>query len=491
MKRTFSLILIFVLAMSCLPALGDNFATDYAAMNEAAASVLILTLYDEDGKELGTASGFMAFDDRHAVTTWMAVSTAARIEAESDTGEKLGSFKVLGCDSDCNLAVIVFDEPTGLKPLELNEEGSVRRGAACVSIGAQNGVNSITTGNIATTFTIMGLNLIQFTASISEGASGGALLDENGKVAAVTMFGISGEIGFTVVQNMNFALSASHLAVLWDFCKNDEPVELKDWAITDINPDSAFMQGGAGRSFTVINDTGYKLSSLSIWARRIRGERYELLKDLSLNWIEKGQTIEFVLDADTELEGDEILEFNVSYNGSYGSGTIFKRYSNLEEFFGKTFSLTVNLSAGTMLLTAVEDNSEKLVQRHVKDVVEAEDDFEIPERLDRKRETPNNLLIVVNESNMAIKSITFAYRYKGKDKSTNHLNKLLYPGDYTIIELPEELKDIDPNMYCSLTITLENGRYTQIYTRDTTDYCGKTIVVKYDEENRRYYNEVQ
>ena len=491
MRKLLSLFLALMLALSCLYVQAESFASDYAAMNDAAASVLVLTLYDENDKELGTASGFMAFDERHAVTTWLAVSSAKRIKAVSDEGKELGAFKLLGCDSDCNLAILAFDEPTGLKPLPLNAEEGVRRGAACVSIGAQNGYNSITTGNIANSFTMEGMDLIQFTASISDGASGGALLDENGKVAAVTMFGLSGEIGYTVVQNMNFALSARHIAELWNYCKDDEPVELENWGITDINPDSTSVQGHGGKKFTVINDSGYKLSSLSISAVRARGEGYEQVKNLSLNWVEKGKVIDFELDYDTELEGNESLEIAIGYSGSYGSGTIFKRYSDLEDFFGKTFSLTVNLSANALLLTVIEDNSDALVQRHMKEAAEAEDDFEIPETIDRKRNIPDNQLIVVNETSAAIKAIAFSYRYKGKDRHVDCLTKKLYPGDHLIIELPEELEDIDPNMYCSLMITLENGRYTDIYTRDTSVFHGKVILVKYNEETRQYYNEMQ
>ena len=177
MKKTLSLLLALLMALGVLSALSESFASDYAAMNEAAASVLVMTLYDEEDKEIGKASGFMAFDGRHAVTTWLAVSTAARIEIVTDEGQKLGAFKLLGCDSDCNIAILAFDEDTNLKPLALLEEGNARRAAACVSIAGQNGVNAINTGNIATTFSVQGLDLIQFTAPISDGASGGALLD--------------------------------------------------------------------------------------------------------------------------------------------------------------------------------------------------------------------------------------------------------------------------------------------------------------------------
>ncbi|MBQ4227699.1 MAG: trypsin-like peptidase domain-containing protein, partial [Clostridia bacterium] len=324
MKKLLSLFLALMLALSCLYVQAESFASDYAAMNDAAASVLVLTLYDENDKELGTASGFMAFDERHAVTTWLAVSSAKRIKAVSDEGKELGAFKLLGCDSDCNLAILAFDESTGLKPLPLNAEEGVKRGAACVSIGAQNGYNSITTGNIANSFTMEGMDLIQFTASISDGASGGALLDENGKVAAVTMFGLSGEIGYTVVQNMNFALSARHIAELWYYCKDDEPVELENWGITDISADSPYS--GAGKEFTVINDSGYKLSAVRIRAVSKVGGRYETVASVSMTWVDKGTAIDFALENDTELSEDAYVEFQIEYSGSYGKGTITKRY---------------------------------------------------------------------------------------------------------------------------------------------------------------------
>ena len=51
MKRILSLILALMLVLGCFSALGESFASDYAAMNDAAASVLVLTLYDENDKE--------------------------------------------------------------------------------------------------------------------------------------------------------------------------------------------------------------------------------------------------------------------------------------------------------------------------------------------------------------------------------------------------------------------------------------------------------
>ncbi len=487
MKKLISLTLALLLALACLPALGEGFASDYAAMNEAAASVLVLTMYDENGKELGTASGFIAFDESHAVTSF-AVLEAARVEAVSDEGQALGPVKVLGCDSDCNLAILAFDEPTGLKPLEFNDSGTVRRGAACVSIGAQNGVNSITTGHIATAFTVKGLDLIQFTATISEGASGGALLDENGKVAAVTMFGLSGQIGYTVVQNMNFALSARHVTELWGFCKDDEPVDLEDWGITDIGADSPYKD--APKGFTVINDTGYKLSSLSISAIRVRGEGYDLVQNLTLNWVEKGQVINFALDYGTELAGNESLQFGIGYSGSYGRGNISKRYKSLEEFFGKTFSLTVNLSAGTMLLTEIEDDNKQPTQRHVKEAVETEDDFEIPKIIERERvnKLGNDICVVINDTELMIDYIVVS---NNVDVRTEYGPMMTKPGDYCTVELPRKLIQDSGKYSWQLSVRLRDNPnvHPSITVKNPEELCGKVIYVKYDGQTGKFYLE--
>ncbi len=478
MKKLISLFLALTLALGCLPALGEGFVNDYAAMNEVAASVLVLTLYDEDDKEIGTASGFMAFDERHAVTSF-AVLEATRIEAVTDEGENLGTPKVLGCDSDCNLAILAFDEPTGLKPLELNEGGTVRRGAACVSIGAQGGMNSITTGHIATSITVKGLDLIQFTATISDGASGGALLDENGKVAAVTMFGLSGQIGYTVVQNMNFALSTRHALELWEFCKDDEPVELKDWGITDIGVDSPYDP--RPNEFYIINESGYSANSLSF----LNGQNR--LKA----WLKNGESVTIPL-SESEAAREESFNIMLTLNVN-GSAAFYNQTGwTMDQLRGHTFVIGYTSYPYTVTFTLKEDvDAADGARRHIKEAVEAQDDFEIPETLDRKRETPENLLIVVNETNMDIKSIRFSYRYKGKDRHDDCLKGKLHPGEYIIIELPEELKDIDPNMYCSLTISLENGRYTSIQTRDTSEFQGKVMIVKFNEETRSPYSEIQ
>lgn len=472
MKKTLSLLLALLMALGVLSALSESFASDYAAMNEAAASVLVMTLYDEEDKEIGKASGFMAFDGRHAVTTWLAVSTAARIEIVTDEGQKLGAFKLLGCDSDCNIAILAFDEDTNLKPLALLEEGSARRAAACVSIAGQNGVNAINTGNIATTFSVQGLDLIQFTAPISNGASGGALLDENGLVAGVTMFGLSGEIGYTVVQNMNFALSVKHVIELWDFCKNDEPVELKDWSITDINPDSQSIS--VSNKITLVNDTGYSFVSIQLrtqWGQNHKKQN----RTKQYTWIKNGESVEFELPQEQILDPDLIVNIETTMNLSGHYVQVVKNNIPAGDLLGKTISLTYNpYPASVLVPNALDDGNNELKQRHVKEKSEDTEDFTIPETIERKRELSKNLCVIVNDLDISITNI----RLYSDLKSIKYPCGKIYPGEYYMFELPEAFVNNNNKAWWILTVEFDNGRTATIQTPNQDEICGKILRTK-------------
>ena len=425
MKKAFALLLALVLAFGSF-AQAESFASDYAAMNEAAASVIVFTLYDEKDKELGKASGFMAFDDSHAVTTWAAVSTAARVEAVSDAGDVLGSFKLQGCDSDTGLAIIAFDEPTGLAPLALSEN-AVRRGAACVSIGEQSGYNSISTGNISSFISAKGYDLIQFTAPIAEGSTGGALLDEYGRVAGMTLIGLSGDFGFWVVQNMNYAVGARHIAELWELCKNDEPVDLANWGITDVNPESTYPP--KADYFTIINDCGRSISSFKINP----GPRQSDVECLT-EWLRHGETTEISL-AGIELTTDTV-EVKISV---YNVNKLLYKSFTPEELVGHTFKVSlISTELGSVItMTRVEDapaadNYEP--RRHDKQMPEGEELFTVPETIERKA-VPENCIIVLNEVDRMVVECTISWN--GNFFVLTDKQDSIKPGEYRILELPE------------------------------------------------------
>lgn len=475
MKKAFALLLALVLAFGSF-AQAESFASDYAAMNEAAASVIVFTLYDEKDKELGKASGFMAFDDSHAVTTWAAVSTAARVEAVSDAGDVLGSFKVQGCDSDTDLALIAFDEPTGLAPLALSEN-AVRRGAACVSIGEQSGYNSISTGNISSFISAEGYDLIQFTAPIAEGSTGGALLDEYGRVAGMTLIGLSGDFGFWVVQNMNYAVGARHIAELWELCKNDEPVNLANWGVTDVNPESTYPP--MPDSFTIINECGRSISSFKINP----GPRQPDVECLT-EWLRHSETAEISL-VGIELTADTV-EVKISvYNVN---NLLYKSFAP-EELAGHTFkiSLTYTGNGDTILMTPVEDAPVVTFEprRHDKQMPEGEELFTVPETIERKA-VEDNACLLINEVDDA--EITNFILSTGK-QDFELLTEGVKTGGYAVMELPEYFLNsagqFNWHIYASLLVDGVSTMNVSMYTTNPADIAGKTLVITRDEFKRR------
>lgn len=475
MKKAFALLLALVLALGSF-AQAESFASDYAAMNEAAASVIVFTLYDEKDKELGKASGFMAFDDSHAVTTWAAVSTAARVEAVSDAGDVLGSFKVQGCDSDTGLAIIAFDEPTGLAPLALSEN-AVRRGAACVSIGEQSGYNSISTGNISSFISAEGYDLIQFTAPIAEGSTGGALLDEYGRVAGMTLIGLSGDFGFWVVQNMNYAVGARHIAELWELCKNDEPVDLANWGVTDVNPESTYPP--MPDSFTIINECGRSISSFKINP----GPRQSDVECLT-EWLRHGETAEISL-AGIELTADTV-EVKISvYNVN---NLLYKSFAP-EELAGNTFkiSLTYTGNGDTILMTPVEDAPVVTFEprRHDKQMPEGEELFTVPETIERKV-VADNACLFINE--LEDTEITNFILSTGK-QDFELLTERVQSGGYAVMELPEYFLNsagqFNWHIYASLLMYGVNTMNVSMYTTNPADIAGKTLVLTKDQYGTR------
>ena len=486
MKRILSALLVLMLAFAAPAALsGQPFARDYAAMNEAAASALILTAYDKDGNETVTCSGFIAFDDSHAVTTWAAVSQAASLKVVADDGTDLGETKVLGCDSDCNLAILAFGEPTGLRPLAFNESGEVRRGASCVSIGAQDGVNAINTGNISNSFRAEGLDLIQFTAPVAEGVSGSALLNENGLVAGVTMFGLSGEIGYTVVQNMNFALSVRHVTELWDYCRDDEPVELSNWGITDIGVHSDEVSDLVkSREVTLVNDSGYSVTDFRVNVGR---------SSVTLGgWFKNGETA--TLDLAKLGDDPETVVEVIFYMRVSGRSEQFNAMTTLGELWEQTYSIEARRSGYGVKPDFVRreaENAPSSERRHVKEAVETEEVFTLPETVTYK--LPESVCVIVNDTDKWItKGTLIGGNINYLDE--NLVKKEIAPGDCLIIEWPEAYMTRGEESAWELRFVLQSPMIHIAYNYDepkkTSKLKGAMIYIRYDEVKKRYWFDI-
>jgi hypothetical protein len=202
------------------------FHEDYTAIDYAAKSVLMLEIYDKNEELIATGSGFVIFDNLTMVTNCHVLDGAYYMIAYSDDGFHYDIDKVIAVDKDKDIAILGFESPTNLAPLEYVEKAELLRGQPVVAIGSPKGIkNTVSIGNISTIVADQTYNVIQFTAPISHGSSGGALFNDEGKVVGITFASL--EEG----QNLNFAIGIDEAVLLYSK-RNDQPIYLDEYAET-------------------------------------------------------------------------------------------------------------------------------------------------------------------------------------------------------------------------------------------------------------------
>lgn len=188
MKR-FLRVCIFIIISSLLSAASADlysFQKDYSSIDQAAKSIFKLVIYDQFDNEIGSGSGFLAFDNQTLVTNEHVIADAAYIIAYSDNYQF--SYKVstlLHADAEKDVAILQFDTPLNESPLRINPRVPIMRGQPVTAIGSPKGVlNTVSYGNISNIIYYCAdvPDAIQFTAPISSGSSGGALFDDTGSV---------------------------------------------------------------------------------------------------------------------------------------------------------------------------------------------------------------------------------------------------------------------------------------------------------------------
>lgn len=211
---------------------GYSFRDDVDGMNKAAASVFYVEVFDENLTQIGTASGFVAFDEHLFVTNQHVIDGAAFLRITDDTKEENRYIlnQVVASDKNQDIAILLFPDGNKYDALKLNINEDFQRGQSIVAIGSPEGLkNTLSKGDISGIRYEDGITYIQISASISNGSSGGALFDNNGKVIGVT------SSGYIKGQNLNFAISiksAQDLYARWNKSNYEILGSEKSWNLS-------------------------------------------------------------------------------------------------------------------------------------------------------------------------------------------------------------------------------------------------------------------
>ncbi|MBD5468363.1 MAG: serine protease [Lachnospiraceae bacterium] len=173
----------------------------FEELAQMASSIVMIAVHDETGEVIGTGSGIMIGKSGYILTNHHVVargrSYSVRIE-DDETAYR--SDQVIKYNSVLDMAVIRIDRK--LTPLTIYDgRKKLVRGQKVVAIGSPLGLfNSVSDGIISGFRNIRDTDMIQFTAPISPGSSGGAVLNVYGEVIGISTAGIDSG------QNINLAV---------------------------------------------------------------------------------------------------------------------------------------------------------------------------------------------------------------------------------------------------------------------------------------------
>lgn len=181
----------------------------------AAPAVALIEVRDSSMRPMGLGSGFFVSSDGVLVTNHHVVQNASFATVRTADGQTLFVDSILSVDTESDLALLKV-RGKGLPHLQLSDGQLPPTGTRVFAIGNPQGLsNTLSDGLVSgVRRDETGLDVIQTTAAISPGSSGGPLLTADVVVVGVTTF--QSKSG----QNLNFAVPAGRVHPL---LKSDGP----------------------------------------------------------------------------------------------------------------------------------------------------------------------------------------------------------------------------------------------------------------------------
>ena len=165
-----------------------------------------MEIYDEYGWCTKTGSGFFLTEDGIAVTNYHVISGADSAAVQLIGGQVFPVSGVYAWNADEDWAVLQI-EGESFDSLSIGAKNTALGGSTIYTIGSPLGLqNTLSTGIISNPNRVEdGVSYIQISAPISQGSSGGALLNKYGEVIGIT------SAGYEDGQNLNLALPMTYV----------------------------------------------------------------------------------------------------------------------------------------------------------------------------------------------------------------------------------------------------------------------------------------
>lgn len=171
--------------------------------------VVLVTAQDENARPLAIGSGFVIDSEGRIASNLhvIAGASSATVRFVNQT-EKYAVRSISAISAEMDLAILRTDKPS--TPLTLGDSTRLQIGDRVLAFGNPEGLEGTVSDGIVSALRTLdrGTRLLQITAAISPGSSGGPVIDSNGRVIGLASASVlSG-------QNLNFAIPIEYLKTL-------------------------------------------------------------------------------------------------------------------------------------------------------------------------------------------------------------------------------------------------------------------------------------
>lgn len=304
-------------------------------IEEPQKAVVYIVTRDAEGRDVGSGSGFIIDPSGKIVTNYHVIEKASFASALLSDNRILSVTGVLGIDPERDIAILKMDG-RGLPAVKLGNSDEIRVGDRVIAIGSPGGLgqfNTVTDGLVSGIRRYAGHQHIQFSAPISPGSSGGALLNLKGEAVGMTTLHFR-----PPMQNINFAVPINYVQQVKSFLKELSLKSVTE-AMTEVNRRKAETHYKRGEE---LQQSGQYDEAIEQFERAITLSPDLIGAHYSLGLLYQVHSKQLV---EAAAQFGEVIRLDPQHSGAHSSlGTIYYKRGLLDLAL-RQFSEALNLNA--------------------------------------------------------------------------------------------------------------------------------------------------
>ncbi len=189
MRFPFSALAYFICIPSFAPAAAQNIEDlSPSGIYEANKnSTVLIKILDGEGKQTAQGSGFLVSEDGRIFTNFHVIRHAKAASVYLSNGDAYDAVEVVDVDKRRDIALLKI-RAVDQRPVRLGRSSDLKVGDKIFALTNPNGLqNSLSEGIVSAIRQADGFKLLQITAPISPGSSGGPIFDSKGNVVGIAV----------------------------------------------------------------------------------------------------------------------------------------------------------------------------------------------------------------------------------------------------------------------------------------------------------------